>query len=48
MQTQIMISVLGKAQAADKQQGAAINQMLQSAAQIGKTLDTGKQLDLYA
>jgi hypothetical protein len=48
VQTQIMISVLGKAQAADKQAGAAIQQMLQSAAQIGKTLDTGKQLDLYA
>jgi hypothetical protein len=48
VQTQIMISVLGKAQAADKQAGQAIQQMLQSAAQIGKTLDTGKQLDLYA
>lgn len=48
VQTQILITVLGKQQAAAKQQGAAIAEMLQTAAQVGKTLDTGKQLDLYA
>ena len=48
VQTQIMISVLGKAQAADKQAGQAVVAMIESAGQVGKTLDTGKQLDLYA
>lgn len=48
VQTQIQITVLSKQQNAAKQAGAAAVEMLQSAVQIGKTLDTGKQLDLYA
>ena len=48
VQTQILISVLGKQQATVKQSGQAAVQMIQAAAQVGKTLDTGKQLDLYA
>ena len=48
VQAQIQITVLSKQQDAAKQAGAAAVAMLQSAVQIGKTLDTGKQLDIYA
>ncbi|WP_425617067.1 hypothetical protein NA78x_000736 [Anatilimnocola sp. NA78] len=45
LQTQIQISVLMKQQSAVKQQGAAVVELLQSAAQVGKSLDTGKAFD---
>jgi hypothetical protein len=45
LQMQIEISVLAKQQSAAKQSGAAVVQMIEAAAQLGKSLDTGKQFD---
>ena len=45
LQTQIQVSVLLKQQSAAKQQGAAAVEMIQAAAQVGKSLDTGKAFD---
>lgn len=48
VQTQIEISVLLKQQNAAKQQGAAAVAMIEAAAQVGKSLDTGKVFDAMA
>ena len=45
LQTQIQVSVLLKQQSAVKQQGAAAIELIQAAAQVGKSLDTGKVFD---
>lgn len=48
LQTQIQISVLAKQQSAVKQTGQAAIELLQAAAQVGKSLDTGTQFDANA
>ena len=45
VQTQIQISLLAKQQAAVKQQGEAVVQLIEAAAQVGKSIDTGKTFD---
>jgi IS4 transposase len=45
VQTQIQVSVMLKQQQATKQQGAAAVELIQSAAQMSKSLDTGKVFD---
>ena len=42
---QIEVSVLAKQQTAAKQSGAAIVQLIDAAAQLSKSIDTGKQFD---
>ena len=44
LQTPIQVSVLMKQQSAVKQQGAAAVALIESAAQVGKSIDTGKAL----
>jgi len=48
LQTQIQVSVLMKQQSAVKQQGAAAVALIESAAQVGKSIDTGKAFDAVA
>lgn len=45
LQMQIEVSVLAKQQTAAKQSGAAIVQLIDAAAQLSKSIDTGKQFD---
>jgi hypothetical protein len=45
VQTQIQVSVMLKQQTAAKQQGEAAVAMIEAAAQVGKSLDTGKVFD---
>ncbi len=45
LQMQIEISVLAKQQKAEKQSGEAIVQLIDAAAQMSKSIDTGKQFD---
>ena len=42
---QIQISLLAKQQTADKQSGEAIVQLIEAAAQMSKSIDTGKEFD---
>lgn len=48
LQTQIQVSVLAKQQSAIKQSGESAVELILSAAQVGKSLDTGKQFDATA
>lgn len=43
---QIQIAIASKQLSAAKEQGAAVNQLLESAAQIGKSLGSGASLDV--
>lgn len=45
VQMQIQVSLLAKQQSAIKQSGEAVVQLIEAAAQLGKSLDTGKQFD---
>lgn len=45
VQMQIQVSLLAKQQSAVKQSGEAVVQLIDAAAQVGKSLDTGKQFD---
>ena len=45
VQMQIQVSLLAKQQSAAKQSGEAVVQLIEAAAQVGKSLDTGKQFD---
>ena len=48
VQQQIAMALLAKSQAAVKQQGQAVAQMLEASAQVGKAIGKGEQLDLTA
>ena len=48
VQQQIGIAMLAKSQAATKQQGQAVVQLLKATAQLGKAPGKGEQLDLTA
>ncbi len=48
VQTQIQVSVMLKQQQATKQQGAAAVELIQAAAQLSKSIDTGKGFDAVA
>lgn len=45
VQTQIQVSIMLKQQTAARQQGEAAVAMIEAAAQVGKSLDTGKIFD---
>jgi len=45
IQSQIEISLLVKQQSAAKQQGEAVVELIKSAGQISKSIDTGKTFD---
>lgn len=45
VQMQLQVAVLAKQQAAVKQSGEAVVQLIDSAAQLGKSPDTGKDFD---
>jgi hypothetical protein len=45
VQTQIQVSIMLKQQTAARQQGEAAVAMIEAAAQVGKSLDTGKVFD---
>lgn len=47
-ESQISVAVLGKQLDAQKQQGEAAVQLLEAAASVGKSLHTGKKIDVKA
>lgn len=47
-ESQISVAVLGKQLDAQKQQGEAAVQLLEAAAHVGKSLHTGKKIDVKA